>query len=273
MSKLEEAIRKAGQTHEAARRKEVDAAREADSTDSSSLELNRLAPVIFRLQPSHKFQPTVSHLERNRIIHDGYPEAALIGYKMLRTRLQQALSSNEWKTLAITAPHDGAGKTVTAINLAITLASHGGHEVYLVDLDLRNPSIADYLGLPEEIPGIRSYLETNRPLRDLLWDVGVQNLAVVANRDRMDDSSEQITSKRMQALIGDLKTASPNPVVIFDLPPMLTADDAVAISPLVDGMLIVASEGETTREDFRSALELFRKVNVVGVVLNKSVER
>lgn len=274
MSKLEEAIRKAGQTHEAARRQNYERGPEAgDATDPASFSANRRAPVLFRLQPSRKFQPAVVDLERNRIIHDGYPEAALTSYKMLRTRIQQSLSSNEWKTLAITAPHDGAGKTVTAINLAIALASHGGHEVYLVDLDLRNPAIAEYLGLPDDIPGMRAYLDSDRPLRDLLWDVGVPNLAVVANRDQMDDSSERITSKRMRELITGLKKASPNPIVIFDLPPMLTADDAVAISPFVDGMLLVASEGETTREDFKSALELLRNVNVVGVVLNKADER
>jgi protein-tyrosine kinase len=273
MSKLEEAIRKAGQQHEAARKQNFERGPEADATDPTSLSLTGRAPVLFRLQPSHKFQPGIADLEQNRIIHDGYPETALTGYKMLRTRIQQSLSNNNWKTLAITAAHDGAGKTVTAINLAITLASHGGHEVYLVDLDLRNPAIADYLGLPQEIPGMRSYLDSDRPLRDLLWDVGIQNLAVVANRDQMDDSSERITSKRMQELIAGLKTASPHPIVIFDLPPMLTADDAVAISPFVDGMLLVASERETTREDFKSALELLRNVNIVGVVLNKAVTR
>jgi capsular exopolysaccharide synthesis family protein len=269
MSKLEDAIRKAGQHHEAARRQGFERGLEGDATDPTSLSSNKRAPVLFRLQPSHKFQPAVADLERNRIIHDGYPETALTGYKMLRTRIQQSLSTNGWKTLAITAAHDGAGKTVTAINLAVALASHGGHEVYLVDLDLRNPGIADYLGLPKDIPGMRSYLDSDRPLRDLLWDVGIQNLAVVANRDQMDDSSERITSKRMQELINGLKAASPNPIVIFDLPPMLTADDAVAISPFLDGVLLVASEGETTREDFKSALELLRNVNVIGVILNK----
>ena len=273
MSKLEEAIRKAGQHHEAARRQSYERGLEGDATDPTSLSASRRAPVLFRLQPSHKFQLAAADLRRNRIIHDGYPEAALTGYKMLRTRIQQSLSTNQWKTLAITAAHDGAGKTVTAINLAIALASHGGHEVYLVDLDLRNPGIADYLGLPQDIPGMRSYLDSDRPLRDLLWDVGIQNLAVLASRDRMDDSSERITSRRMQELISGLKTASPHPIVIFDLPPMLTADDAVAISPFVDGVLLVASEGETTREDFKSALELLRNVNIVGVVLNKADAR
>jgi protein-tyrosine kinase len=271
MSKIEEAIRKASLHHEAARRQGQEMAREsADATDPTSSALNRRAPVLFRLQPGLKFQPARADLERNRIIHDGFSDAALTGYKMLRTRIQQDLSSNNWKTLAVTAAHDGAGKTVTAINLAITLASHGHHEIYLVDLDLRNPAVADYLGLPQDIPGLVSYLDGGRPIRDLLWDVGIPNLAVLANRDRMDDSSERITSKRMQDLISAFRSASPHPIVIFDLPPVLSADDAVAISPFMDGILMVASEGETTREDFKHALELLQNANIVGVVLNKA---
>lgn len=268
MGKIEEAIRKASLDHEVARKQSFDRGREGDPTDPA-FALNRQAPVLFRLQPGLKYQPATEDLERNRIIHDGYSETALNGYKMLRTRLQQSLSGNDWKTLAISAAHDGAGKTVTAINLAITLASHGGHEIYLVDLDMRNPSIAEYFGLPQDIPGLSSYLNNGRPIADLLWDVGVENLAVLASRDRMDDSSERITSKRMQDLISAFRSASPHPIVIFDLPPVLTADDAVAIAPFVDGMLLVVSERETEREDFKGVLELLRNANIVGVVLNK----
>ncbi|MEX2495406.1 MAG: CpsD/CapB family tyrosine-protein kinase [Woeseia sp.] len=268
MSKIEDAIRKASQHHEASRYRGFNG--DSEATETEAVALNRRAPVLFRLQAGLRFEPTQRDLERNRIIHPGFSEAALNGYKMLRTRIQQALSGNDWRTLAVTAAHDGAGKTVTALNLAITLASHGGHEVYLVDMDLRNPSIADYLGLPQDIPGLSSYLDDGRPVRDMLWDIGIENLVVLASRDRMSDSSERITSKRMQDLISALKAASPNPIVIFDLPPVLTADDAVAIAPFVDGMLLIAAEGETSRDDFRSMLELLRNANIVGVVLNKA---
>lgn len=268
MSKIEEAIRKASLHHEEARRRGFAERGDPDATSPGAL--NRRAPVLYRLQATHKFQPTREVLERHRIIHPGFAESALTGYKMLRTRVQQELSTNDWKSLAITAAHDGAGKTVTAINLAITLASHGGHEVYLVDLDLRNPCIADYLGLPDDIAGFYSYLEGGRSVQDLLWNIGVENLAVLANRDCMADSSERIVSKRMQDLYTTLTSASPNPIVVFDLPPVLTADDAVAISPFVDAVLMVASERQTSRDDFKSALELLGNANVLGVVLNKA---
>jgi capsular exopolysaccharide synthesis family protein len=264
MSKIEDAIRKASLDQENVRRRGPGKDSSKDDTQS------RLALVLYRLEASRKHVPDNAALERNRIIHDGYSDEALTNYKMLRTRILQEFTANEWKTLAITAPHDGAGKTVNAINLAIALASHGGHEVYLVDLDMRNPSIADYFDLPADIPGLAAYLDRRAELESVLWDVGVENLVVLANRDRLPDSSERITSKRMQELIESFKSASSKPIVIFDLPPVLTADDAVAIAPSVDAMLMIVAEGETQRDDLAQGLDLLRGANVLGVVLNKS---
>lgn len=270
MGKIDEAIRKASLRHAAERKHDVHDRDVGELVVDTSNTQERLALVVFQLRAGREHIPTTKTLECNRIIHDGYSEEALTHYKMLRTRILQQLSANEWKTLAITAAHDGAGKTVTAINLAITLALHGGHEIYLVDLDLRNPSIADYFGLPADITGLAAYLDDDVQLTDILWDVGVENLVVLANRDRMADSSERLTSKRMRDLISAFKIASPNPIIIFDLPPLLTADDAVAVSPNVDGMLMVVSEGETTREDLGNAIDMLRDANIVGVVLNKA---
>lgn len=270
MGKIEDAIRKANPGHERSARQSVADSGRAIGSDAASNTINRPAPVLYRLQAGHKHRPSTTALKRHRIINDGFSEQALSSYKMLRTRILQAYNANEWTTLAITAPHDGAGKTVTAINLAITLASHGGHEVFLVDLDMRNPSIAEYFDLPAEGPGLLAYLDQNAELSNILWDVGVKNLVVLANRDRIKDSSERITSKRFQDLIKSCKSAFPKTIVIFDLPPVLTADDAIAMSPFVDGMLMVVSERETPRDDLAQSLDLLRGANVLGVVLNKS---
>jgi capsular exopolysaccharide synthesis family protein len=235
--------------------------------------LNRLAPVLYQLHPGCKHDPDVDTLERNRIIHDGFPDEVLTSYKMLRTRVLQQLNAREWKTMAITAANDGAGKTVTAINLAIALAMHGGHEIFLVDLDMRNPSIAEYFGLPTGRRGLAAYLDDKSDLSNILWDVGIENLAVLASRDRIANSSEHLTSKRMRHLITSFESASPKPIIIFDLPPVLAADDAVAVSPFIDGMLVVVSEGGTTRDNLNQALDMLRDANIIGLVLNKAGHR
>lgn len=270
MSKLEDALRKASLGHKSARQRRADGVDEDGSPQGSEDTQERLAMVVYRLQAENKHVPDTEVLKRNRILHDGFPNEALTNYKMLRTRILQEYNANQWQTLAITAPHDGAGKTVTAINLAIALASHGGHNVILVDLDMRNPSIAEYFDLPKNAPGLSDFLNRNAEISSTLWDVGVENLLVLANREVMPDSSERITSKRMLELIRVLKSSSQKSIVIFDLPPVLTADDAVAISPLVDGMLMVVAECETPRDDLGHGLDLLRAANVLGVVLNKS---
>jgi protein-tyrosine kinase len=268
MSKIENAILKASRQHGSLLSPRAGEGDDRAQINDPSKDPKRLA--LYRLQAGAAHAPAEEILERNRIIHEGYPDEALTRYKMLRTRVLQQMRANNWKTIAITAPHDGAGKTVTAINLAITLALQGGHDIYLVDVDLRNPSIADYLGLPVDIPGLADYLDGSVQLSDILWDVGVKNLVVLANRDRMSNSSEQLTSREMQEVFLTFRSASPNSIVIYDLPPVLTADDAVAVSPYVEGMLMVVSEGETTRDDLGHAMDMLRDIETIGVVLNKA---
>lgn len=274
MSKLEKAIRRASVSREklGRQRKGSDMA-DGAMIDENSDTLNQL-PVPYALKAGRKHKPPAKMLEQHRIITDGYSDQALTNYKMLRTRVLQLMNNNAWSTLAVTAPHDGAGKSLTAINLAITLASQGDHQIFLLDLDMRNPSIAEYFGLPrEEIIGLARYLDDDIDLQEILWDVGVDNLVVLANRDRVSDSSERITSKKMQQLIHILKNASPKSIVIVDLPPILTADDPVAISPYIDGFLMVVSEGETPRDVLAHAIDLLHNANFLGLVLNKSGRR
>lgn len=267
MSKLEKAIRRASEQHGANRSSRREGSTyEGEVTETGS----RLSPVLYRLQAQCHHAPSMAHLSKNRIIHPGYPEQALASYKMLRTKVLQALDGNDWRTLAVTAPNHGAGKTLTAINLAITLASHGDHDIFLVDMDLRNPSIAEHFDLPEEIAGITAYLDSGADLTSVLWSVGIDNLAVLANREKIPSSSELITSRKMRELIATFRHGAPRPIIILDLPPVLTTDDAVAISPYMDAILVVASERETERDSLYQALDLLRGKNVLGVVLNKS---
>lgn len=272
MSKLEKAIRDASERHGSARR-ELGRFKGVESSANTEGEINgRQLPVRYLIRAERQHLPGNRLLEKNRIIRDDYPAEALTQYKMLRTKVLQEYSANNWDTLAITSPLDGAGKTLTAINLAITLALHGHLNVFLVDLDLRNPSIADYLDLPDDVRGVPNYIENGLDLQGMLWNIGIDNLVILPNRSRVDNSAECITSKRMRELINVFTQGAPNPIVIFDMPPVLAADDVIAFSPMVDGVLVVASERETSRENLSNTMDVLRgaNANVVGVVLNKA---
>lgn len=231
---------------------------------------SELPKSILAISKARRVMPDSDHLASNRIIHDDSSLESITPYKMLRTRVLQKMDKNNWRILAVTASHEGAGKTITAINLAITIARSGGRSVYLLDLDLRKPGIARTLGIGDISAGVGDYLSGDRKLKEILWSIGVDNLFVVPGQGRFDNSSELLTSMRMIELISVIRSDPSEPIIIIDLPPVLAADDALAVTPILDSLLFVVAEGETNRADVTHSLELLRDVSLLGVVLNKS---
>jgi protein-tyrosine kinase len=269
MSKIEKAIRKVVKDREFGADR-ADSANDASNAASSPISRQR-APAIIKIEPGQRFELDPAVLERNRIIHPGFQESALNSYKMLRTRVVQLIEDNNWQTIAIVSAKQGAGKTVTAINLAMTMAGYRHHHVYLLDLDLRKPDVAPDLGLPEDFVGLEDYLAGKTPINQVLWDIGIDGLTVAPSCNSVRDSSELITSGGMGSLFSTILSSVTNPVIILHLPPILSADDVLAVAPNIDGMLLVVAEGTTAREDLSRAMDLLRTTNVIGVVLNKSV--
>lgn len=229
-------------------------------------------PAVVRLEPYTKYDLDEDVLAQNRVINYNYPEEALTSYKMLRTRLLQKMNTNGWQTLAVTSPRDGVGKSLTAINLAIAMASHGAHEVYLVDLDLRNPQISQSLGLPGFELDVGEYLAGRTPISRTCCSVGIEHLLVLPSSQRQPNSSELITAEPMRDLLRSILNTVSRPIVIVDVPAILSADDALAIAPWVDALLLVVGESDTDREDVTRSLEILRDTTIAGVVLNKSRE-
>jgi protein-tyrosine kinase len=106
-------------------------------------------------------------LHERRVIAAQETGATADAYRMLRTQVLQRLNENNWNALAITSPGANEGKTLTAINLAISLAQEVTCTVLLVDADLRHPSVHSYFGLSPG-KGLSDYLTGNIPLSDLL---------------------------------------------------------------------------------------------------------
>ena len=191
-------------------------------------------------------------------------------YRMLRTRVLQTLRNNGWNTLAVTGPASGCGKSLTAINLAISLAMDISHTVLLVDLDLRNPAIHHYFGFQPE-KGLSDYLfDPELSLHEILVAPGIERLVLLPGRTAVPNSAEMLRSPRMISLVTDLKTRYPDRLIVFDLPPILAADDALAFSPYVDAILMVAECGATSKEDLQQAYDIIKNTPLIGTVLNKS---
>jgi protein-tyrosine kinase len=227
-------------------------------------------PIVkLAIKPSHHYRLDPRVLAANRIISAGFDERPLTAFKMLRTQILQDLKTNNWRTVGVTAPAYGGGKTVTAINLAISIARQGDHDVFLVDLDLKRPAVADHLGLPAD-EGVSEYLDSDAVLNDFLWDVGIDRLTVFPCVGSIDYSSELLTSKRMIEAVFALRSAGDNPVAVLNLPPVLAGDDVLAVAEHIDSMLMVASERETRRRDLDRAMELLGDPRSLCVVLTKA---
>lgn len=208
-------------------------------------------------------------MQRNRLIAPTDAGAALNAFKLLRTQLLQIMDRNDWCALGVTSPGPGAGKTLTAINLAISLALDVNHTVLLVDLDLRRPSVHRYFGL-EDTRGLGDYLTGGSDLRGLLFNPGIERLVVLPGGAPRENSSELLTSPRMIELAREMKARYRSRIVLFDLPPLFAGDDALAFSPRLDAVLMVAEEGRTKKREIEAAVALLGAVPIIGPVLNKA---
>jgi protein-tyrosine kinase len=169
----------------------------------------------------------------------------------------------------------GEGKTLTAVNLAIALAQDVNTWVALVDLDLQRPRVAEYLGMRNTHgeKGLGDYLLGNATFENIVYQPDIERLAVIPNFSPVLNSSETLTSPRMTELMQALEAEQPRRILIFDMPPVLAADDVLAFAPQIDGLLLVVAEGTTDRSSLRRAKEVLAEMNLLGVVLNRSAER
>ena len=208
-------------------------------------------------------------LQERRIIggfqHDERAEV----YRQLRSQVIQKLRSNNWNTLAITSANNGNGKSLTAVNLAISLSQEVNQTVLLVDLDFVDPDINNVLGLNAK-HGLIEYLRGEVELSDVMINPGFDRLVVLPSLPMEAYSSEILTSPAMKALLEELTSRYESRIIIFDLPPLLRNDDALVFTPQVDTTLLVIEDGVTTPDDVKRCQQLLEGSNVLGTILNKA---
>jgi len=209
-------------------------------------------------------------LRENRILTGLEPGPFTDAYNLLRTQVLQRFKENNWNVLAVTSPGSGAGKTLTAINLAISIAREVDYTVLLVDANLRHPWMLEHFGL-ERHKGLSDYLLHDTPIAELLVRPSrVEHLVLLPGGEPLANSAEMLNSPKMAQLVADMKSRYHSRIIIFDLPPVLTSADALAFSPYVDAALLVVEEGVTEKQDLERAVELLSATNIVGTVLNKA---
>jgi protein-tyrosine kinase len=208
-------------------------------------------------------------LRRHRIITGAEDNLVREEYKILRTHILQRTLAEQKNTLMITGALPGEGKTLTAINLAISLSHEVNKTVLLVDADMRSPAIASYLGLPKG-KGLVDYLAAEASLSDLLvHPEGFDKLVILPGGRPVTGAAELIGSPMMGNLVQELKHFYPDRYVLFDLPPLLSFADPLAFAPFVDGIILVVEMNRTPRESIQKCAEVLKAFPLIGMVLNK----
>jgi protein-tyrosine kinase len=211
-------------------------------------------------------------LKEKRVISATDAHCAGHAYRMLRTQVLQRARTHGLSTLGVVSAINGEGKTLTAVNLALSLAAEPNQTVLLVDLDLRRPAVARTLGLAAP-RGLESWFGADEPTKNVCYCLeGVERLHVLPTLTPMSGSSEVLASIHTRKLFNDLKGRDPGRMLIVDLPPVLLSDDALTVAPLLDAVVLVVNERRTRREDVVRVVDLLGNTRIVGTVLNRSSE-
>ena len=189
-------------------------------------------------------------------------------YRKLRARILKSTKTGEFlNTIMVASAGEGEGKTVTAINLAVTIANEIDLTVLLVDTDLRNPSVHKYLGLRSG-PGLSEYLKGEVAIPDAMVKTGIGKLMVLPAGSVPENPSELLSSARMRSLVGELKNRYQDRYIILDSPPLLSVADSIPLAGYVDGVLMVVRAASTKSRAASRALSLIKGSHILGVVFN-----
>jgi capsular exopolysaccharide synthesis family protein len=208
-------------------------------------------------------------LERHRIVAHNKNSLHGRAFDILRTRVLHKMSDNGWRTLGVVSAEPAAGKTVVAINLAMSIAQLPEQTVLLVDFDLRAPSVLKYLGV-QHSPSLNDLLQGNCEFQDMLLYPQMPGLVVAAPHQSVPNSAELLASSVTARFVDEARNRYPDRTVIIDLPPLFNGDDAIAVLPQIDCVLVVVANGVSSRTDIKEILRLLPGSELVGTVLNKA---
>lgn len=257
-------------------RQAVERARGSAADSESSARTLKQSPKIFA-SPSNMIDGQANetelndaHLQSNRIVAHHSADVCAKPYDMLRTQVLRSMDLKGWKILAVTSPTPECGKTLTSINLALSIARQPDRSVLLVDMDLQRPRIAKALGISCG-EGILGVLEARIGLTDAITQarIGNHRFTVLPGGAPTSGSSELMTSRAMSAMMKQIKMDYQSRIVILDLPPILSGDEVISILPQVDCVLLVAAVGTSTVSQVEECNKHLQSADVVRLVLNK----
>ena len=188
-------------------------------------------------------------------------------YRSLRTRIRQSENGRSLRTIIITSPGKGDGKSLSAANLALTMAQEFQQRVLLVDGDLRRPSVHHLFGIGDA-PGLADVLMGGASLEDALVTVPDHELTILPAGIPPSHPAELLGSATMRRLVDTVRTRFDR--IVVDMPPVEPLADVHIVSPMADGILMIVRAGQTARPAIDRALAGLELSKVIGLVLNEA---
>jgi polysaccharide biosynthesis transport protein len=225
------------------------------------LEIPYLGPV-----PAMTSNDIPDHVARDLVTVHSPKSAASESYRSIRTGILFSSADAAPQTIVFTSASPGEGKTITTANLGVAMAN-AGSRVLLLDCDMRRPRIHKIFGVDRKV-GLSNILVGTASPKDAIVPSSVENLDILPVGPIPPNPSEIISSKKMGLLLNALKKQYTR--VLIDSPPISAVTDAVLLSQMADGLLLVVRAGETPRQVIQHALAQVRSVNanILGAVLN-----
>ena len=186
-------------------------------------------------------------------------------YRSLRTRLSRSENGRAMRAIIVTSPNKGDGKTLTAANLALTMAQEFQQRVLLIDADLRRPAIHRLFGIAET-PGLSDVLMGGATLEDALVTVRDHRLTLLPSGIIPMHPAELLGSSTMRRVLDTLRTRFDR--ILIDMPPVAPLADVTIASAVADGVLMIVRAGVTPKPAIEHALAGLDRSKVLGLVLN-----
>jgi receptor protein-tyrosine kinase len=171
--------------------------------------------------------------------------------------------------IMVTSSLAGEGKTFTAINLAMSIATEMDKTVLLVDADVAKPDVTARLGVQAEQGLIDVLLEDDLTLSDVLIKTDIPKLTLLPAGRKHVHSTEILAGEGMRQLTLELSTRYSDRIVIFDSPPMCLTSEARVLAGLMGQIVLVVEEGKTPQQTVKQALSMLDSNEIIGIVLNK----
>lgn len=223
-----------------------------------------------------QFVPNPQILESAKMVSATRTDPAHVAIDVLRTRMTLALKQRGWHRVGITSPTRGCGKSFVTANLAISFSRQEEMRTVLMDLNLDNPMLSRYLGA-SGAGAISEFLSGGRSVESHFMRAAPNsphigsNLALGLNEREEMFSSELIQYPTTEMAINEVQSLLDPDVMLFDLPPVLSSDVAVAMSEQLDCILIVVSGDKSKAEEIREAERIIAGSNpVLGIVMNNA---